>query len=687
MDSWVDKSTVISGNSEAGTSLTVQDLARHLGHASLSVNSVTINSVLPYQSSAGATNTWTPSGVAVFYINSSGTYDITSLASVTTQSSSTGVDGYVNVNIPDFTAVVGKTLDQNDDIRLDYQVSGSSHASTQTYSFCQTSILRTSSGTPMTRTACDDVVIPGVGGEEPGPGPSGGPGGGGPIAPAQYSEIIKEIGEGYFVADNLVRILAGYSIIDTGTNGVKDIRGAVYIPEHGALDRSSLEFRVFDNSDQSWAEWRRGIDYELVDNGITLVEDRVYREFLINKLDREDIFSSGLQLFDKDRIEISYLTTVPVGTSFILTRVHGYNYYQDEYMFEDLYIPVRREGTIQDPDVSEGEWEQQEALVGVPVRWLKTISAANPNNASIEQSLRFEVFPDTLSVSLVGSEGTGKEPLLLKEDGGAIVVDVLARMQAGETIELVLEAATPPVLEIGRVIDVLESSEREIRFRVNMTINNPSLEDYSDVSLIFRTASDKIVSVSEAGHLLNYTSHDSSSTEIFLGQMGSGWTRNLEIIYNEVPPILVVSTSSFIYGCEENANMTVFVIPSEHETGAYLELEVVGPDPELKTISARLMELKETWPWEEVRVPVGIDIHAYPDGKYFVYTRFKKDFHTILSDRSDFYVDCPERTIVAVSWTGFLIIAVILIGYIVLRSWRRRHGDFRILRRKLRDLG
>jgi hypothetical protein len=685
IDAWVDKSVVMDYSTGGGTGLSVQDLARHMGYSGLSVSSVGINSVIPHQSSGGATNSWNPSGVRVYYINASGQADITSQVSVTVQASTSASDGFVNVNIPDASAVLGRGLRQNEDIRLEYDVTGNSHASTQSYRFCQSSTLTTPSGTPVTKSICQDVVIPGVGGV-PGPTEPPGPGGPGvPVAPALYADIVREVGEGYFIADNLVRVLARYDIVDTGTKGVKDIRAVIYIPEHGNLDPASLSFRIYDSSSGRWADWSRGVDYSLDDNGMTLVGGKSYREYLITKI-ASGMFDEGLNLFNGDRIEFGYITTVPVGTGFLITRATGYNYYEDKYMFEDIYIPVRREGVLQDLEVAEGGWQLEKVYVGVPARWIKGIGVYNPNNVPVEHSVSFGVFPDTLSVHLIQEDGDGRESLVLKE-GETTYVDIIFRLGPGESKSYVLEAATPPVLETKRVVDVLESSEREIKFMVNITLESFALEDYAGVSLVFGSAASKIAYVMEGRSLLNYSDYDSSGVEIFLGEMKAGWERRLTVVYTEVPPILLTAMDAVMYGCNDYANMTVFVIPSERESGAYLEIEVVGPEPQLKTMNALLVELRDIWPWEEVRVPLFLDLRGFPDGRYFVHTRFKKDFQTILADQTDFYVNCPERTFVSLSWIVFLALALAVIGYLLFRSWRRRRPEgLEALKKKLRDL-
>lgn len=682
MDAWADSSVTIASNTQSGISLSAQGTGRHMGHANLEVNSATISSVIPRQSSEGGTNTWSPSGVRVLFINGSGQTDITSQASVSTQAAGAG-NGFVNVQIPDLGSIVGR-LQQNEDIRVEYSLSGGPHATSQTYRFCQTSTLVTASGTPASQNACQDVVIPGTG-SPPSPPGGGGGGGGGAIQPALYADIVRKAGEGYFVADNLVDVQGEYDIVDTGTSGVRDVRAALYIPEHGVLDPSSVIFRIYDSSLGQWVEWAQGSDYTVNDNGMTTVGDARYREYLIKKTSSGGVVEEKLDLYDGDRVGIGFRTTVPTGTSFIITRVIGYNYYEDKLMFEDMYIPVRREGILQDLLVDESGWQMERVMVGTPVRWFRGITIENPNNVSVEQSMSLAVFSDTLSARFSG-EGRD-EPLVLKEGQGTYV-DVIVRLGPGESGNFVLEATTPPVLEVGRAVDVLESGEREIIFMVNSTLENFALEEYPGVYMGFGVPEEKIISVIENGNPVNFSGSGESSSEIFLGTMGPGWKRDISIIYREVPPILITAMSSFIYGCGKEAEMKVVVVPSERESSAYLEIEVMGPEPLTQTTNAQLIELKDIWPWSEIEIPVKIDIGSLPDGEYLVRTSFKKDFQTLLSDQVDFSVNCPERTIVSVSWIGFLGGALVVVIYLVIRARRRKRDELGIstLKKKLRDL-
>jgi hypothetical protein len=683
INQWLDKSVVnLQSPSTSSVRLSVQDLTRHVGHSSLEVNRINLTSILPRQSLGNAVNTWTPSGISVLFINGSGQTDITSQASITTQSAG-AADGFVNVEINDLSAIIGGGLRQNEDIRLEYTVTGSSHANTQTYEFCQTSHIETASGTPLSDMKCEFAVIPGTGTIEEEPG-GGGAAGGVTIQPSLYSDIIRRAGEGYFIADNLVDVKAEYDIIDTGQSGVKNIRAVMYIPEYGSLYLSSVSFRIYDSSAGSWTEWKDNIDYTVNDNGITSIGDNRYREYIIAKTSSGGLVDEGLDLFNGDRIEISYKTTVPVGSTFVITRIVGYNYYEDKHLFEDMYIPLRREGVIQDLVAQEGVWQIEKVFVGTPVNWMKSITISNPNDVFVEHSMSFSVFDDTLSAYFIGENG--REPLLLKS-GDSTHVDYIVSIEPGESKTFVLEVTTPPLLETGRVVDILDSTDKEIVFMINTTIRNFALEDYPSVSFIFDSPEDKIIYVMEGNRYLNYSAYIDSS-EIMLGDMGSGEDIYITIVYREVPPLLLTSMSSFMYGCADQANMTVFVIPSERESGAYLEIEVMGPDPQMNTINAQLLEIRDVWPWEEVKVPVNFDLAPMPDGKYIVNTKFKKSFQTILSDKIDFTVSCPEKTIVSIGWNVVLVISVALVGFLLYRTLKRvrKKDSLGALEKKLRDI-
>ncbi len=685
IDSWVSKGAVLESSGGEGSVITVTDSVRHLGHGSLMSDRIEISSVIPATSVDGTATPWTPSGVSVTYVNGTGSHDITSGSSISTQASSSS-DGYVNVVIPSLSSVVGNPLMQNQDIMISYTLSGPARAYTETYNFTQTSTIYTLSGTPMTREENDTVTITGVG-----PGPEPTPGGGGVTpggAAVRHAEIIKEFSSLDIFADNLVGVTVRDRIFDDGDKGIRDLKSSIFIPSGGILDDSSLRVRIYDAGTGAWRVLERGSDYNLVGKGRTLIGDREYNEFDIIPLLGADVFDVSFTLYNGDKMEVSYNTTIPFGTNYILTRVYGYNWYNDKYVFEDSYEPVRREGYLEGLHVTEGEWVMDKPLVGKPVLWTKWFRAHNPNNVSVKEAYRTDVFRDSMSINVmeVGS-GEGKTRLELKKSEQTYT-DWIMDIGPGETADYVIEVATPPVMETSRYVDVISSNESIIRFMVNVTLENFAEEFYGNVSFIFRASPEKILSIIDGPDEYPFSSYDEDLSEIFIGGMESGDKRRLTIVYEEKPPILITAMDAIRYGCVESVNITAIVIPSQSESGSYIEIEIDGPEPEFKTVHAQLKEIGMVESWEEIRIPVSMDISELPSGRYFVYTRFKRDFETVLADQIEFTIECPERDIMSVSWLFFLGAAAVIIIYLVLRTRRKRdESGIEGLKKKLRNLG
>jgi hypothetical protein len=685
IDSWVSKSAVLESSGRGGSVITVTDSVRHLGHGSLMSDRIEINSVIPASSVDGTITPWAPSGVSVTYVNGTGSHDITSGASISTQASSSS-DGYVNVVIANLSSIVGNPLMQNQDIVVSYTLNGPARAYTETYNFTQTSTIYTLSGTPMTREANDTVTITGVGtGPEPTPGGGGiAPGG----AVVRHAEIIKEFSGLDIFADNLVGVTVRDVIFDDGDKGIRDMKSSIYIPSGGNLDEASLRVRIYDAGTGLWKDWVRGKDYNLVNKGKTLLGEREYNEYDIIPLLGADVFDVSFTLYNGDRIEVSYNTTIPFGTNFILTRVYGYNWYNDKYVFEDSYEPVRREGYLDELLVTEGEWAMEKPIVGRPVVWTKWFRAHNPNNVSVKEAYRTGVFQDTIGINVmeVGS-GEGKTRLELKKSDHTYT-DWIMELGPGEAVDYVVEVTTPPVMETSRYVDVISSNETIIRFMVNVTLDNFAEEFYGNVSFIFRASPEKILYIIDGPDEYPFSWYDEGMSEIFVGDMRGGDRRRLTIVYEEKPPILITAMDAISYGCVESVNITAIVIPSQSESGSYIEIEIDGPIPEFKTVHAQLKEIGEVGSWEEIRIPVSMDISGLPSGRYFVYTRFKRDFETILDDQIEFIIDCPGRDIMSVNWIIFLGIAVAITAYLVFRTRRKRdEAGIESLKRKLRSLG
>jgi len=589
-----------------------------------------------------------------------------------------GNDGFVYVNVTDIYSVLGHYLGQNDDIVLVYDVSGPSQSTNEEYLFTSTSVLKTLSGTPSIKTSQQSITIPGV--EIPAPA-----GGGVGIPPKKFADIVKEYSYSRFVAANMIEINASYYIIDTGKKGMQDIRAMIYIPADGELDTSSMVLRMYHSSTDFWEDLQIDRDFIVIDNGVKMIGEKKFREYLIKKKSSGTLYEEKWNLYNNDKISISYRASIPFGTHWILTRLFGYNYYDDKIIFEDIYTMVRREGRIEKLKVTESDWEMEKAVIGEPVVWRKTIEVQNPNNLTIEEVYPLEVFPDVLSVNQIEYEDGERTvtPLKLRM-GEHVYVNWIARVEGLKTKVYVIEAITPPVIKIKETLDIIESDERTVTFAMNITFENFAQEDYYKVHFIFPVERKKIISLQgDFSDVVETGNH----TEIVFLNFTSGESKNIYIIYRETPPILVTSVSALEYKCSETANITIFVVPTENESNSYVEFEIIGPVPRLKTAFADIKTIGNVRKWTEIKIPVQLDLTAFPSGKYIIYTKFKKDFGTILSDKKEFVVDCPVQVII-IDWVIFLVFCVIIVILLVVRIYRRKEYREEIaeLRKKIEEL-
>ncbi len=679
MDSFTDKTVLLGSNSQSGRTVSVTDTIRHLGHLSLGVNGVGIISRLPGSSLTGAGTSWNPSNVRIVYSNATGQYDITSQANITTQGATPGSDGFVMVNITGLSSVLGHGMEQNDDIILSYDVSGPACQTTQQYSFSVQGTLITESGTPDTAEANQTLQISGV----YVPSAPGAPGGPAYVAPQPFASIEKESSDFRFITSEYVEINVTGTVVDTGEKGIKDVKSMVYIPLGGSLDTDEVTLRIYRSSTGRWEEWERDVDFILESRRTTTIGETGYREYLIEKKGTGVPYEETLDLYDGDRIGIGFRAKIPVGTSYILTRIFGYNYYEDKLIFEDVYTPLRREGVVSRLEIMEEEWVQESILVGSPVIWRKEIVVYNPNNFTVEELVSTEIFKDVISAYLVGyGDGTPERTRLkLKSGDGDAYTEWIAEMDGFETRIYAIEITTPPVLETKEILDVLESNETMVRFFLNITMVNFALEDYRNVSLKLSISPDKITSVrDEKGDMVWFTD-TGEGIEINLEQFPSQSTRMIYITYEEKPPVMVTTLESLKYRCPDSVTGRVFIVPGESGKGAYLEMEIMGPEPSLRTVHADIVSLGELTEFQEERVPISFSASSLGSGRYVIYTKFKKDFGTILYHQRDFVIDCPEREIISISWLVFLAIAIAIIAFLVFRIYRKK-----TYRREIREL-
>lgn len=686
MDSFADKTLNLISNSQTGRTVSITDSIRHLGHLNLGVNSANITSRIPGSSDAGDPAQWSVTNVQVFYSNDTGQYDITPYSSISIQNADAGADGFVVVNVTDIQSIMGHLLNQNDDIILTYEISGAYRPTTQDYTFESQTALITASGTPSIQNINRTVTIPGITPPTP-PGGPGGPGGYLPVPP--YATIEKEKAEVRFITDEYVEINVTGKVIDTGEKGVKDIKLIVYIPYDGTLDTNEVYVSIYRTSNYRWVEWTKDKDFTITDTGVKTIGDNRYTEYVIEKKESGIPYEETLTLFNDEKIKIGYRARIPVGTNYILTRIYGYNYYEDKLIFEDVYTPVRREGVISRLEITEGLWKQEKVIVGKPVVWKKEMVVYNPNNMTVEEIIPTEVFKDVMSIYLLeyGDGAPKRTRLKLKSSDKGAYADWMAKLHSFETRIFAIEITTPPVLETREILDVLESNETTVVFFLNKTIVNFAEEDYYNVSLIIPVLPEKITMLKENEKDLNFAPSD-DGIEVFIDSMSAGETRFIQIVYEEKPPVMIATLENLKYQCQESISGNVFIIPSQRERGVYLEMEIIGPDPEMKTIFADIILLGELTEFREKRIPISFRAGSMGSGHYTLYTKYKKDFSTILYHQRDFLIDCPEREIIKISWIIFAVIAIAIIALLVLRIYRKKtyKKEIRELKKKIKDI-
>lgn len=682
MDSWSDGTAVLLSNSGSGKSVMVNITTRHLGYSGISVNGFRANSTLPrFASGGGGAATWIPSTIRVYYSNGSGTYDITSFAIIQTQDSQPG-DGFVYAEVNDISSALGHYMGQNDDIILSYVASTSPSSMNHIYNFTTNTTVVTLSGTPVTKTAGASLTTPGVVlPVEPG----GGGGGGGP-PPAAYAAIVKESADAYFVTASIVRVIVTAGVIDNGDKGIKDVKVLAYVPKDASLDTSSAVLRLYRNSTRAWEELALDKDFIVIDRGPTTIGKEEYREYLIKKVTPSgSLFEQTIDMRNGDKIEVNYKVDIPFGTSYLLTRVFGYNYYQDKLIFEDAYTPVRRElSQLEKLQVEEGEWLQGEALVDRPVKWTKFFRIYNPNNVSVEEVMATKVFQDSLDVGLAEAGRTERTKLQLR-GGNETLVNWYARLAGRERKTYMIEADTPPVLETKREITVLESNRTSIRIIANITMENFARERYTNVTFVFPVKKEKIIMISDpAVGIVEFQDGVKLITPAFRGLE----VRSLSIMYVETPPMLATTLNAIKFSCSDSAKVTIIVVPSEAELDSYVEMEVVGPEPNLITSHVEIVDLKGAKPYEEIRIPIRLSLSSFPSGKYFVYTKFNRNFVTILSDKKEFSVDCAGRDLKSISWMLVLAASFLVVGFLAIRVYRKRSYERELaeLRKKVKEI-
>lgn len=660
IESLVDKNLILAQNTEERKVVEVQDTVLHLGDPSINVNVIRLSSIMPHLSAEGYITGWNPSAIRVIYRSGGNETDVTALASISYQGTTGTSDGYVNVTLN--SSALGKFMALGDSVLLRYNATSFINFASN-HTFGLDTVLITESGTPEYKSIDDWVFI---GGSGPGPQP---PGGGGGVA-VDTAWIQKEDVDAYVILGNLADVKVVYGIYDTDGKGIRNIGLNVYIPEGGEMveERTDLDLMV----NGKWRKLQLGADYIISNGGVVLVGEKRYIQYTIY-FTRE----GGLDLYNGDKIKIEYKSELPYGLNELITEAHGYNYYQDKIVSEEVHSLIRIGVKVSKFQYYEEEWVQGAAIVGRPVTWIKEYKVKNPNDVAAEDSFTTKIFGDSLSAYVVTEDGEKKELNIMM--GSKVSWGI--RMEPQEEKSVYLQVITPPVIEIWREVTPLFSNESWVNFEMNSTVRNFAMEDYTNVMYTLPCSAENVIYHEGLEGIIPGLDEASA----LLGFLESEANASFYLRYMQRPPILIVTTNGFNFSNEDLLEIKIIVIPTEREELSYVEIEAGGPvDPagrSGKTIYGDMMSVEgEKGSINEFREVISLD--SLVPGDYVLVTKFKKDFVTILTDEKEFTVG-GGKLLFEIGYNILLLLLAVFVWFLFSRVERKK-DEFREELRKLR---
>jgi len=669
--SWADKTVSILNNTKQGAKLAVEDLVDYLGHTQLGAEKAWLNSTVPLTSLEGVGSDWTVSNLSLYYTNGTYLQDITneSQFQVVTEGGDKQVRAYTNASI------IGKKLNVNERLKLNYTLTTDPHWSERTFVLGLRTGLWSPSGTPDYEYLEESVAIaPTISPPEP-PEGGGAPSGGAGPAPNQ-AYLKKDRSNAYLVTESSGEVEVVYKAIDTGHKGIRNARPMIYIPGDGSLVENTVNLTIYDDSEGVWRTLEWGKDFEVVDRGSTLVNERRYQEYLLQYQGSKDIYGDAIALYDQDKLKIQYQADFDYGINRVLTRLFGYNYYQDKIISEDVYIPLRVMIKLSDANLTQSSWRQHTPLVGDYVKWTKNITAVNPNQAPMRQRIEIPVFKDAVAAVLKRRSCADKN-LSINLDAS---VSWRANFRMRETKQYQLEVYTPPVVESRKEINVLEANSSWLKLKLDTEVKNTALENYSDVRYPFPLDRSNILAVNGSQAVLDKSGNRS---QILLGDFNSLQSKPLSLVYRDQPPILITKLDRSNYSQQDKVNLTVFVVPSGKEGKGYVEVEAFGPAETSTQLKKTKQKIQVRYadilrggisPGEYAKFSREIDLSGFSPGRYVIHTSFRGMITPLLSEKDVFYVRGKEIPTLRITiWFLLLTVALVVISY-VLRKHRREEA-------------
>jgi len=612
IDATVDKRIDLIKNDDSGRTLEVTDGLRHIGHINLEIDNVTFHT--DYDTA------WTISQVSAF---------IQSGANVTQINISSLEIGTKNQTI----TLNNLSLKQNEVAYIRYHLTSPKEISDRTYLFNLSTQAITKSGTPFDKSIFTDILVPGV--LAPAQGGGGGGGGGIGIPSGNYTlEILRKDANDYFITESVLLNNITYRIIDTGGKGMRDPVFFIYTPENSKVDSDSIVAALSRNGSLV------NLKIEIGDNGAKIIGNESYKEYSVKV-----VSSTGetFAFYNNDIVNIRYYADLPFGTSKLITRAYGYNYYADTFFFEDVFTSARRENwMLKSLILKESPWETLGVNVGLPVKWIKTIEVRNPNEKSVRSRYSSKGPDGMLNAHVKLSVNSSTTDAESSENNGQteFIVDIPAK----EYYTYILGASTPPVLETKRESDMIDIKNNLITFNTLITLQNFWNESYENVTLSLPYS--EVLSCN-----YNYTT-SGNNLNIMIPIMKGGEIVVINLTTNERPPQLILNTDKLKYQCAEKVQARLIAVPNQ--TQGHLEIELDGPDNSTNNLYPDIISLDGIQ-----RTNITIPLITSLSGNYTLYAFYRSDFQTILVSKENVEIECPKNR--ELPWALFLILAIIIV--------------------------
>ncbi len=658
----LDSDISLPRNDISRRDLDVKNKVRNLGDEEVEVENVEIFSDIPYYSEEEDPTSWSidTGSVSLVYRNYTedemDSYDVTDYANITKIEPDETTDGLVHAEIN----ITNSTIDRfrtNDELIMRYTITSDGSEDDMTYTFYSNSKLVSSSGTPDTDQTYKERFVQGA---EPEPDPT--------VPPTEPERIEIDTVESTssVITGNLVEVKRSDRIIDTGGRGFREVGFDMMLPEGTEIEVPSITIE-HRKEDDGWYEISSG-NYEVNEKGTSTVGDEKYQIYEIEMLDYGE---HGFVLNDEDMVNITYNARLNRGSNEVITRLSGYDYYEDRFVYDEASTSIRVGWKLEELQVVRERWEQDKAAVGQPVRWTRKVSINNPNEETVSRTLEVDLPRESFSCHVNGKD------LEIRDRRGNEFVSVDVKLSPMERKVLLLETYTPPVILEDESMEILQSNETSVKFLVENTVHNPSYHRYYEVYRTMDLRKEQVESAIISGQTTDYFMERDM---LHIGPMDipRDGRENISLVYRELPPVLVLSTAAKNFTDPENVEVSVLAVGGEGYKGGNIELSVFGPYPETGRVFSDLIGMPDS----SIDRTFKIDMGGLPEGNYTLEANMRRGFQVIETDKTSFWISGDEALLVVETW-HVLALMFIIVAVSMPRVYKRK-DQYRRRMEKLR---